>query len=165
MINRVILVGNLTRDAEATAGPATTLTRMRIATNSVWRDAEGNRQEHAEFHSVVAFGKLAEICASYCVKGRRVYIEGRLRTREYDGTDGLRRHSTEIVAETMKLLDRPQADNAARGEGDDAAGGGGDDAPGGGGAPGAGVNAGDHDESAESDQTSPRRRRLAVAAS
>lgn len=103
--------------------------------------------------------------ASYCVKGRRVYIEGRLRTREYDGTDGLRRHSTEIVAETMKLLDRPQADNAARGEGDDAAGGGGDDAPGGGGAPGAGDNAGDHDESAESDQTSPRRRRLAVAAS
>jgi single-strand DNA-binding protein len=106
-----------------------------------------------------ASSKLAEICASYCVKGRRVYIEGRLRTREYDGTDGLRRHSTEIVAETMKLLDRPQADNAARGKGDDAAGGGGDDAaggggddaPGGGGAPGAGDNAGDHDESAESD--------------
>jgi single-strand DNA-binding protein len=91
---------------------------MRIATNTVWRDAEGNRQEHAEFHTVVAFGKLAEICASYCVKGRRVYIEGRLRTREYDGSDGLRRHSTEIVAETMKLLDRPHADDAAHG-GDD----------------------------------------------
>ncbi|MBJ7609235.1 MAG: single-stranded DNA-binding protein [Candidatus Dormibacteraeota bacterium] len=114
MINRVTLVGNLTRDAEPTAGPATTLTRMRIATNSVWRDNDGNRQEHAEFHNVVAFGKLAEICASYCLKGRRVYIEGRLRTREYDGSDGLRRHTTEIVAETMKLLDRPHTDDGAQ---------------------------------------------------
>ncbi len=83
---------------------------MRLATNTMWRDAEGNRQESAEFHNVVAFGKLGEICASYCLKGRRVYIEGRLRTREFDGSDGLRRHSTEIVAETMKLLDRPRHD-------------------------------------------------------
>jgi single-strand DNA-binding protein len=113
MINRVILLGNLTRDAEATTGPATTLARLRIATNTVWRDAEGNRQESAEFHNVVAFGKLGEICASYCLKGRRVYIEGRLRTREYDGSDGLRRHTTEIVAETMKLLDRPRTDDSA----------------------------------------------------
>lgn len=109
MINHVILVGNMTRDAEAVAGATTTVTRMRMATNSVWRDAEGNRQEHAEFHTVVAFGKLAEICASYCLKGRRIYIDGRLRTREYDGSDGLRRHATEIVAETMKLLDRAPA--------------------------------------------------------
>ena len=109
MINRVILVGNMTRDAEATSGPTTTLTRMRVATNAVWRDAEGNRQESSEFHSVVAFGKLAEICAAYCVKGRRVYIEGRLRTREYEGADGLQRHTTEVVADTMKLLDRPPA--------------------------------------------------------
>jgi single-strand DNA-binding protein len=115
MINRVILVGHLTRDAESTSGPSTTLTRMRLATNMMWRDAEGNRQESAEFHSVVAFGKLGVICASYCLKGRRVYIEGRLRTREYDGSDGLRRYSTEIVAETMKLLDRPRT-------GDDSAG-------------------------------------------
>ena len=126
MINRVILVGNLTRDAESTTGPATTLARMRIATNTAWRDAEGTRQESAEFHNVVAFGKLGEICASYCLKGRRVYIEGRLRTREYDGSDGLRRHSTEIVAETMKLLDRPpsgdeeRVDTAAAGAGDTA---------------------------------------------
>jgi single-strand DNA-binding protein len=127
MINRVILLGNLTRDAEATTGPATTLARMRIVTNAVWRDAEGNRQESAEFHNVVAFGKLGEICASYCLKGRRVYIEGRLRTREYEGGDGLRRHSTEIVAETMKLLDRSRMDDGAvhdvvGGAGGDAAG-------------------------------------------
>src|ERR1700680_1337634 len=106
-------MSNLTRDAEATTGPATTLARMRIATNAVWRDAEGNRQESAEFHNVVAFGKLGEICASYCLKGRRFYIEGRLRTREYEGGDGLRRHSTEIVAETMKLLDRSRTDDGA----------------------------------------------------
>jgi single-strand DNA-binding protein len=61
----------------------------------------------------VAFGKLGEICASYCLKGRRVYIEGRLRTREYEGGDGLRRHSTEIIAETMKLLDRPRTEDDA----------------------------------------------------
>ncbi|HSP64553.1 MAG TPA: single-stranded DNA-binding protein [Candidatus Deferrimicrobium sp.] len=113
MINRVTLVGHLTRDAESTSGPSTTLTRMRLATNSVWRDGDGNRQESAEFHSVVAFGKLGEICAAYCLKGRRVYIEGRLRTREFDGSDGLRRYSTEIVAETMKLLDRPRTGDAS----------------------------------------------------
>ncbi len=121
MINRVILVGHLTRDAESTSGPSTTLTRMRVATNTVWRDAEGNRQESAEFHNVVAFGKLGEICAGYCLKGRCVYIEGRLRTREYDGTDGLRRHSTEIVAETMKLLDRPRSSEDAVAASDDTA--------------------------------------------
>jgi single-stranded DNA-binding protein len=61
----------------------------------------------------IELGKLGEICASYCLKGRRVYIEGRLRTREYEGSDGLRRHSTEIIAETMKLLDRPRTDDDA----------------------------------------------------
>jgi len=121
VINRVILVGHLTRYAESTSGPSTTLTRMRVATNTVWRDAEGNRQESAEFHNVVAFGKLGEICAGYCLKGRCVYIEGRLRTREYDGTDGLRRHSTEIVAETMKLLDRPRSSEDAVAASDDTA--------------------------------------------
>ncbi len=122
MVNRVILIGNMTRDAEATSGPSTTLARLRIATNAVWRDAAGNRQESTEFHNVVAFGKLGEVCASYCVKGRRVYIEGRLRTREYDGSDGLRRHTTEIVAETMRLLDRPRVEGEPSPTDDDAMG-------------------------------------------
>ena len=113
MVNRVIIIGNLTRDTDTTRGTATTIARMRIATNAVWRDSDGSRQESSEFHNIVAFGKLADICASYCVKGRRVYIEGRLRTREYEGSDGLRRHTTEIVAETMKLLDRPRTGSAA----------------------------------------------------
>lgn len=107
MINRVILVGNLTRDAEAIGGSQTPFTRMRMATNFAFTDAEGVRQERSEFHNVVSFGRLAEICSLYCVRGRRVYVEGRLRTRDYTGSDGLRRWSTEVVAETMKLLDRP----------------------------------------------------------
>ena len=105
MVNRVFLVGNLTRDAESIAARSP-MTRLRIATNAVWRDAEGNRQESAEFHTVISFGRLAEICAAYCVKGRRVYVEGKLRTREYDSSDGLRKVTTEIVADIMQLLDR-----------------------------------------------------------
>jgi single-strand DNA-binding protein len=105
MVNRVILIGNLTRDAESIAARSP-MTRLRIATNAVWRDAEGNRQESAEFHTVISFGRLAEICAAYCVKGRRVYVEGKLRTREYDSSDGLRKVTTEIVADIMQLLDR-----------------------------------------------------------
>ena len=104
MINRVILVGNLTKDAEPVATSGKEMTRMRLATNHRWRDAGGEPHESSEFHNIVSFGKLAETCALYCLRGRRVYVEGRLRTREYEGTDGLRRVTTEIVAETMKLL-------------------------------------------------------------
>ena len=114
MINRVILVGNLTKDAEAIDSSGKAMTRMRIATNQQWKDADGNKQEAAEFHTVISFGRLAEVCALYCSKGRRVYIEGKLRTRDYDGADGLRRSVTEIVAETVKLLQtHKQADDAA----------------------------------------------------
>ena len=110
MINHVTLVGNLTRDPETSNGPNTTMTRMRVATNSVWRNSEGVRQEAAEFHSVVAFGRLAETCATYCTRGKRLYVEGRLRTRDYQAADGTTRYSTEIVAETVRFLDRaPQS--------------------------------------------------------
>ena len=105
MVNRVYLIGNLTRDAETIAARSA-MTRMRLATNSVWRDANGDRQEHAEYHTVICFGRLAEICAAYCVKGRRVFVEGRLRHRDYE-VDGVRKFVTEVVATDMKLLDRP----------------------------------------------------------
>ena len=110
MINRVILVGNLTRDAEAVPTSGKAMTRMRVATSSQWTDGEGNKQESAEFHSVVSFGRLAEVCALYCSKGRRVYIEGKLRTRDYEGSDGVRRYTTEIVAGIVKLLQPRPAD-------------------------------------------------------
>lgn len=121
MVNRVILIGNLTRDAESIAARSP-MTRMRLATNTVWRDAEGNRQEATEYHTVLSFGRLDEVCAAYCVKGRRVYVEGRLRTREYESSDGLRRTSTDVVAEVMHLLDRrePAGDRDATGHEQDA---------------------------------------------
>ena len=113
MINRVILVGNLTRDTETISGSHTPVARMRLATNSVYTDSAGERQERSEFHNVVAFGRLAEICSLYCVKGRRIYVEGKLRTHEYTGPDGMRRWKTDVVADTMKLLDRaPGAEHA-----------------------------------------------------
>jgi single-strand DNA-binding protein len=83
------------------------MTKMRLATHSVSRDAEGNPKDYSEFHTVIAFGRLAEICAAYCVKGRRIAVEGRLRTRDYEDSNGVRRYVTEIVADSMKLLDRP----------------------------------------------------------
>ena len=101
MVNRVTLIGNLTRDAESIAARSP-MTRMRLATNSVWRDANGNRQEQAEYHTVISFGRLAEICAAYCVKGRRIFVEGKLRYREYDASDGQRKVATEIVADVVR---------------------------------------------------------------
>jgi single-strand DNA-binding protein len=116
MVNKVILVGNLVRDAEALTGSRGAVTRMRLATTQHWRDAEGNRQETSEYHNLVVFNRLAEICATYCLKGRRVYIEGRLRTREYVGADGVRRYATEVVVEIMRLLDRREAAAEMHGE-------------------------------------------------
>jgi len=116
MVNRVILIGNLTRDAEPVIGARTPFTRMRIATNNVWRDADGNRQESTEYHALVAFGRTAEVCATYCLRGKRVYVDGHLRTREHDGSDGLRRTSTEIVVDVLRLLDRRDPVDTADGE-------------------------------------------------
>jgi single-strand DNA-binding protein len=115
MINRVILVGNLTRDAEAVPTNGKAMTRMRVATNTRWTDGAGTGHEAAEFHSVVTFGSLAEVWALYGSKGRRVYIEGKLRTRDYEGSDGVRRYTTEIVAQTVRLL-QSKADNGAASE-------------------------------------------------
>ncbi len=115
MINRVILVGNLTRDAESIATSGRAMTTMRLATNSRWRNGDGIMQESVEFHSIVAFGRLAETAAAYCQRGRRVYIEGRLRTRQYDSSNGDRRTKTEIIVETLRLL-QPRADSGSDGD-------------------------------------------------
>ncbi len=114
MINRVTIVGRLTRDPElhdtASGGK---LSNLRIVTDEFRRDAEGNRKEDVQYHSVVAFGRLGEICADYLRKGRLVYVEGKLRTREWDGKDGLHRYTTEIVADTMKMLSPRPNDGVA----------------------------------------------------
>lgn len=102
--NRVIILGNLTRDPETRALPSgQNVVNFSIATNRVYTDKSGAKQQTAEFHNVVAFGKLADICGRYLNKGKMVLIEGRLQTRSWQGQDGLKRYRTEIVAENMQL--------------------------------------------------------------
>lgn len=102
-----MLIGNLTRDPEVrTTNSGQTVASFGVATNHSWTDAAGQKQEKAEFHNIVAWGKLAEICGQYLGKGRKVYIEGRLQTREWQGQDGAKRNRTEIVAENMIMLDK-----------------------------------------------------------
>jgi single-strand DNA-binding protein len=116
VINRVIMVGRLTRDPEvhdtSTGGK---LSNMRIVTSEYRKDADGQRKEEVQYHSVVAFGRLAEICADYLRKGRLVYFEGKLRTREWEGKDGLHRYTTEVIADTMHMLSPKPADSAGDG--------------------------------------------------
>ncbi len=106
-LNKVMVIGNLTRDPEMRATPGgLQVCAFGVATNRVWTDPQGQRQEEAEFHNVVAFGKLAEICGQYLGKGRKVYVEGRVKTREWQAQDGTKKNRTEIVAENMIMLDR-----------------------------------------------------------
>lgn len=105
-LNKVMIIGNLTRDPEGRTTPAgQVVTNFGIATNLIWTDATGQKQKRAEFHNIVAWRKLAEICNQYLKKGNKVYIEGRLQTREWQGQDGVKRYRTEIVADNMIMLD------------------------------------------------------------
>jgi single-strand DNA-binding protein len=104
-VNKVILLGNLGRDPETrytTGGDA--VTNLRIATSEQWKDKSGEKQERTEWHSVVLFGRQAEVAGEYLKKGRSVYIEGRLQTRKYTDKEGVEKYSTEIVADRMQLL-------------------------------------------------------------
>ena len=105
-VNKVILIGNLTRDPEMRYTPdGQPVTSFGVATNRRWTNKEGEQKEDAEFHNIVAWGKLAELCSQYMKKGRKVYLEGRLQTRSWEGKDGVTRQRTEIVLEDMVLLD------------------------------------------------------------
>jgi len=104
-VNKVILIGNLGRDPETrytTGGDA--VTNLRIATTETWKDKSGEKQEKTEWHTVVLFGRQAEVAGEYLKKGRPVYIEGRLQTRKYTDKEGVEKYSTEIVADRMQLL-------------------------------------------------------------
>lgn len=102
--NKVIILGNLTRDPEQRALPSgQSVVNFSVATNRIYNDKNGNKQQTAEFHNVVAFGKLAEICSRYLNKGKMVLVEGRLQTRSWQGQDGVKRYRTEIVMENMQL--------------------------------------------------------------
>lgn len=107
-LNKAMLIGNLTRDPEVRTTPqGTSVASFSVATNFVWTDQSGQKQEKAEYHNVVAWRKLADIVGQYLKKGSKVYIEGRLQTRDWTGQDGVKRYRTEIIAENMIMLDRP----------------------------------------------------------
>ena len=104
-VNKVILVGNLGRDAELryTPGGAAVAT-LNLATTEVWNDKGGQRQEKTEWHRIVLWGKQAESLQEYLVKGKQIYVEGRLQTRQWDDKDGNKRYTTEIKADRITLL-------------------------------------------------------------
>lgn len=105
-LNRATLIGRVTRDPEMRTTPSgQSVTTLSVATNRAWTDNAGVKQERSEFHNCVLWGKLAEIASQYVTKGRRVYIEGRIETRDWTGQDGVKRYRTEIVAENMIMLD------------------------------------------------------------
>ncbi|PIT87734.1 MAG: single-stranded DNA-binding protein [Candidatus Magasanikbacteria bacterium CG10_big_fil_rev_8_21_14_0_10_40_10] len=113
-LNKVMLIGRLTRDPELrNIASGQSVSNLGLATNRYWKDGSGQRQEQVEYHNIVLWGKLAEIAAQYLGKGRRVYIEGRLQTREWTGKDGVSRRTTEIVAENMIMLDGPKSSGQA----------------------------------------------------
>lgn len=146
-VNKVILIGNLGRDPEMRYMPSgDAVANLRIATTDSWKDKEGNKQEATEWHSVVFFGKQAEICGQYLKKGSPVYVEGSLRTRKWQDQSGQDRYTTEIRGDRMQML-------GSRGGGgsapmDDDMGGGGSRMPpsGGGGGGGGGKSGGGFDD-------------------
>lgn len=106
MVNKVILIGRLGADPEVRyTQEGMMVTNLRIATNEYRKDKSGERVDRTEWHRVVAFGKLAEICGNYLSKGRLVFIEGSLRTRQWEDKEGGKRSTTEILANNMQMLE------------------------------------------------------------
>ena len=125
-VNKVILVGNLGRDPELRYIPSgQAVANFTLATNDRWRDKEGNNQERTEWHRIVVWGKSAENCAQYLQKGRSVYIEGRLQTREWEDKDGNKRQTTETIAQVVQFLGGRGGGGAAEDSGSSDAGSGG----------------------------------------
>jgi len=115
MVNKVILVGNLTADPDVKATPkGTYVAKIRLATNTyAGKDESGNRRQQAEFHSLVAFGKLAEFAGQYLKKGRQVYAEGRLHTSSWEEAPGQKKYRTEIVIDEIQFVGNKSQQAAA----------------------------------------------------
>jgi len=110
-LNKVQLIGNLTRDPELKYTPSGTgVCTFGLATNREWTDSSGQKQEGAEFHRIVAWGKLGEICSQLMSKGQKVYVEGRLQTRAWKSQDGADKQVTEVVIDEMILLGAPKGE-------------------------------------------------------
>ncbi len=104
-LNKVMLIGRLTKDPESRNTPqGSAVTTFSVATGFTWKDQSGNKQEKTEFHNVVAWRKLAEICAKYLKKGSQIYVEGRLQTRSWDDQQGVKKYRTEVIMDNMIML-------------------------------------------------------------
>ena len=125
-LNKAILIGNLGKDPEMRYTPGGLgIANFNIATSETWNNKEGAKETRTEWHRIVAFGKLAEICGEYLSKGKQVYIEGRIQTRDWEDKDGNKRYTTEIVANQMLMLGSRDAGDAAKSQGGMGGGGGG----------------------------------------
>ena len=103
-LNKALIYGNLTRDPELRALPSgIQVATLAVATNRVWKNKEGQKQEAVDYHSVVVFGRQAETSAQYLRKGNGVFVEGRMQTRSWEGTDGVKKYRTEIVADRVQF--------------------------------------------------------------
>ena len=108
-LNKVYVLGNLTRDPEMKALPSgSKVTQFSIATNRVWKDQNGQKQEQVEYHNIVVFGRQAETSAQYLKKGQQVLIEGRIQTRSWDDQAGKKNYRTEIIAESVQFGSKTQ---------------------------------------------------------
>ncbi len=117
MINKAILVGRLGKDPEVRyTQDGTMVTTFNMATDESYKDKNGEKVQRTEWHKIVTYRKLAEICGNYLAKGKMVYIEGKIQTRSWEDKEGIKRYTTEIVANDMKMLDskgQGRADDAA----------------------------------------------------
>ncbi|VEN75206.1 Single-stranded DNA-binding protein [Candidatus Desulfarcum epimagneticum] len=106
-VNKAIIVGNLGRDPEMRYTPdGLAVANFSVATSEEWKDKNtGEKRQKTEWHRIVAFGRLAEICGEYLAKGKKVYLEGRIQTRDWEDKEGVKRYTTEIVAGQMQMLD------------------------------------------------------------
>jgi len=122
-VNKAILVGNLTKDPEVKyTNSGAAVCNFSVATNEKWKGKDGTKQERTEYHRIVAWEKTAELCGEFLSKGRSVYIEGRIQTRDWEDKDGNKRYTTEIVAQSVQFLDKAsaaEADGQQRGGSDD----------------------------------------------
>jgi single-strand DNA-binding protein len=116
-VNKVILIGNLGADPELRyTNTGSAVANLRIATNEQWTDKNGERQERTEWHQIVVWGKQAENCGKYLRKGRAIYVEGRLQTRQWEDQSGNKRYTTEVVAQTVQFLGGGRPGEAAADE-------------------------------------------------
>ena len=135
-VNKVMLIGNLGKDPELRFTPSgRAVARFSVATSEQWTTPEGQKQERTEWHNVVVWGKQAESCGQYLSKGRQVFIDGSIRSRQYDDKEGQKRYITEIIAQRVQFLGGGRGDGAGAGAsagapvGRGSGGGGGEDMP------------------------------------